>query len=73
MRRFAICFLLVLLLTSALAEQKQSPVIVVKAGKVLDVRSGDYAKDQMIWIKFFQPQPSAMDEKWRVDYVRSCR
>lgn len=51
MRRF---LLLILLLAFALpvnAQQKPSVVIGLKAGKLLDVRTGHYAADQMIWIE----------------------
>jgi imidazolonepropionase-like amidohydrolase len=54
LRRGAI-FLLLLVLSavrSAAAQEARTPAeIGVKAGRILDVRTGDYAVDQMIWVE----------------------
>ena len=55
MKRFAI-LLCVLILSAALtsAQNSKSPLsadVAVHAGKILDVRTGNYASDQIIWIE----------------------
>jgi imidazolonepropionase-like amidohydrolase len=52
MNWFSLVVLLVAFGFSAVAQERKAPVIIgVKAGKVLDVRTGNYAVDQMIWIE----------------------
>jgi len=52
MKQFAVLALLVLFALSLGAqERKTSGVVGVKAGKVLDVRTGSYSANQMIWLE----------------------
>ena len=52
MKRFSLLVVLVVLALPALAQRTKTPVVIgVKAGKLLDVRTGNYAADQMIWIE----------------------
>jgi len=55
MKRLAILILLVMAATGiSLAQDAKNsalPVVAVKAGQVLDVRTGNYRKDQIIWVE----------------------
>lgn len=52
MKRLSILVLLVVLAVPILSQQTKTPIVVaVKAGKLLDVRTGNYTADQMIWIE----------------------
>jgi imidazolonepropionase-like amidohydrolase len=55
MRRYAILFLFLFLAAGiGIAQESKKPApasVAVKAGKLLDVRTGDYAQDQIIWIE----------------------
>ncbi len=52
MKRSSLLVLLVVFALPAVAQQTKSPVVIgVRAGKILDVRTGNYATDQTIWIE----------------------
>ena len=52
MKQFAVLALLVLFVVSLGAQERRtSGVVGVKAGKVLDVRTGSYSANQMIWLE----------------------
>ena len=55
MKRLAILILLVMAATGIFlaqdAKNSALPVVAVKAGQVLDVRTGNYRKDQIIWVE----------------------
>ena len=52
MRRFSFFLLLVAFALPTLAQEAKTPAVIgVKAGKLLDVRTGNYSTDQMIWIE----------------------
>jgi imidazolonepropionase-like amidohydrolase len=51
-RRFSFFLLLVAFVLPTLAQEAKTPAVIgVKAGKLLDVRTGNYSTDQMIWIE----------------------
>lgn len=52
MKRFTVAVLLVAFALPAVAQQTKTPIVIaIKAAKLLDVRTGNYAADQMIWIE----------------------
>jgi len=51
-KRLSLVLMLVSFALPAIAQQANAPAVVgVKAGKLLDVRTGNYSTDQMIWIE----------------------
>ena len=81
MNRIALVLIVIVALMAAPAAMTQAPAgtaraVVVKAGRVLDVRTGKYATNQIIWIEgerikeMATPRPSNRDcRKMRASWI----
>ncbi|MBV9265077.1 MAG: hypothetical protein JO061_02800 [Acidobacteriaceae bacterium] len=86
MRRFLLFVLLAKLVVPAVAQPIKTPIVLdLKAGKLLGVRTGNYAADEMIWIEGdrikevgksadiqweMRPSYAPVDKMWSVFQIR---